>query len=173
MSPMTDVVVSCRASPARQFGWRRLGTHSRGRRVPKRSVAKVDDPSRRAGQNSRRERNKFGCGAGNAVGGWTSADPGLVWRRAASTDSQNRCGSPSPRPTDTQAAQPAWSAWPIQERNNTVLPLPAEADTMAMRPVASRSNSRGRETITRAPGRATSLATAPDPATDPTTPNHR
>ncbi|HYY19446.1 MAG TPA: hypothetical protein VE864_11445, partial [Streptosporangiaceae bacterium] len=46
-------------------------------------------------------------------------------RSAANTDSQNRCGSRSPRPTVTHAARSSRPASLIQDRNRTVLPLPA------------------------------------------------
>ena len=41
---------------------------------------------------------------GVAVSGRTSTEPGAVWRSAPSTDSQNCCGSHSPRPIGTHAA---------------------------------------------------------------------
>jgi hypothetical protein len=56
-----------------------------------------------------------------------AATPGAVCRNAASTDSQNRCGSRSSRPAGTRATRsdsPAASAWPIQDRSSTVFPLP-------------------------------------------------
>ena len=56
-----------------------------------------------------------------------NAGPGAVCRNAASTDSQNRCGSRSSRPAGTRATRsdsPAAPAWPIQDRSSTVFPLP-------------------------------------------------
>jgi hypothetical protein len=105
--------------------------------------------------------------SGAAVIARTSAEPGPVCRSAASTDSQNRCGSRSPRPTGTHATLPSRPARPIQDRSSTVLPLPADADTTVTGAAPSRSNSRGRDTIPRAPGRATRPATASDPSAGP------
>src|SRR5215831_21187375 len=96
---------------------------------------------------------------------------GPAWRNAPSTDSQNCCGSPSPRPTGTHAARPARPAWPIQDRSNTVLPLPGGPDTTVTRTgAASRPNSLGRKTTPPAPASATRPATASDPTADTTFP---
>ena len=54
-------------------------------------------------------------------------------RRAPTTDSQNRCGSRTPRPASTHAARPARPAWPIHDRSSTVFPLPAAPDTTVTR----------------------------------------
>jgi len=56
-----------------------------------------------------------------------AASPGAVCRNVASIDSQNRCGSRSPRAAGTHATRsdsPAAPAWPIQDRSSTVFPLP-------------------------------------------------
>ncbi len=105
--------------------------------------------------------------SGAAVTARTSADPAAVCRSAASTDSQNRCGSRSPRPTGTHAARPATPARLIQDRNSTVFPLPADADTTLTRAAPSRPNSRGRDTTPPAPGPAAPPATASAPTVDP------
>jgi hypothetical protein len=94
--------------------------------------------------------------SGAAVNARTSPAPAGVCRSAPSTDSQNRCGSRSSRPTGTNAARPARPAWPIQDRSSIVLPLPAGADTTVTRAdPPSRSHSPGRETTPPAPGPAT------------------
>src|SRR5215813_7171082 len=90
--------------------------------------------------------------SGAAVTSRTSTDPAAVCRNAASTDSQNRSGSRSPRPAATHAACPARPAQLIQDRSSTVFPLPAGADTTLTRACApSRPNSRGRDTTPPAP----------------------
>ena len=105
--------------------------------------------------------------SGAAVSSRTSADPAAVCRSAPSTDSQNRCGSRSPRPAGTHAARPAKPVSLIQDRSSTVLPLPAGADTTITRAgAASRPNSRGRATTPPAPGPAAPPATASAPAVD-------
>src|SRR5262249_22306125 len=82
-------------------------------------------------------------------------------------DSQNCCGSASPRPTGTHAARPARLLWAIQDRSSTVLPLPGGPDTTVTRVgAASRPNSLGRETTLPAPGPATPQATGSDPMAD-------
>ena len=56
-----------------------------------------------------------------------AASLGAVCRNAASTDSQNRCGSRSSRPAGTRATRsdsPAAPARLIQDRSSTVFPLP-------------------------------------------------
>jgi hypothetical protein len=59
---------------------------------------------------------------------------------------------PPPRPAGTHAALSATPAQLIQDRSSTVLPLPADADTTVTRAcVASRPNSRGRDTTPRVP----------------------
>jgi hypothetical protein len=73
--------------------------------------------------------------------------PGSVWRSAASTDSQNRCGSRSSRPTGTHAARPVRPAAPIHDRSSIVLPLPGGADTTVTRADApSRCHRPGQDT---------------------------
>src|SRR5262249_1959861 len=92
-------------------------------------------------------------------------------RSEPSTDSQNCCGSRSPRLTVTHAALPAAPAWLIHDRSRTVFPLPGGADTTVTRAdVPSRSNSLGRETIPPAPGPATPPATVSDPTAGPMSP---
>jgi len=63
-------------------------------------------------------------GAGQDQGPGLAVGLGAV---AASIDSQNRCGSRSPRPAGTHATRSdslAAPAWPIQDRSSTVFPLP-------------------------------------------------
>lgn len=57
--------------------------------------------------------------SGAAVRGWTSADPGAVWRSAPTAASQNRCGSRSPGPADIHAARSPSPASAIQDRSST------------------------------------------------------
>ena len=65
-------------------------------------------------------------------------------RRASSTDSQNDCGSRSPRPTGTHAVLAPRPAALTHDRSSTVFPLPAGADTTVTRAAArSRANSPG------------------------------
>jgi hypothetical protein len=68
------------------------------------------------------------------------------------TDSQNRCGSRSPRPTDTQAT---WSrdssAW-TQDSTSSVLPLPAGPVTSATPPPGT-ADSRSKSDMRRTRGR--------------------
>ena len=94
-----------------------------------------------------------------------AATPGAVCRNAASTDSQNRCGSRSPRPAGTHATRsdsPAAPAWPIQDRSSAVFPLPAggRRHSHPGRPQQPWDN-QGRETTPPAPRPAAPRATAP------------
>jgi FAD/FMN-containing dehydrogenase len=95
---------------------------------------------------------------------------GAVWPSAASTDSQNRCGSRSPRPAGTHAARSSRPAALIQDRSSAVFPLPGGADTKVTCAAPSRPNSRGRETTPPAPEPAAPPATASAPAADPMVP---
>jgi hypothetical protein len=111
--------------------------------------------------------------SGAAVSSRTSPDPGAVWRKAPSTNIQNRCGSRSCRPTGTHAALSARSASPVHDRSKTVFPLPGGADTTVTRADASsRPNSPGRDTTPPAPGRATRPGRDPMPGQGPWPDHH-
>ena len=98
-----------------------------------------------------------------------AATPGAVCRNAASTDSRNRCGSRSSRPAGTDATRADRPAWLIQDRNSTVLPLPAGAAITATRAgPASRPNSPGRATTLPVPDAVTRPATESDIPPGPT-----
>ena len=75
----------------------------------------------------------------------TRSEPIDVPRNESRTESQNACGSCSPRPTDTHATRSPRPSAAIHERNRNVFPLPAGAETSTTRsaPVSS-SNRPGR-----------------------------
>jgi hypothetical protein len=103
-----------------------------------------------------------------AVTARTSAAAGTVARSAPSTDSQNRCGSRSSGPAATHAARPARPAALIQDRSNTVLPLPAGADTtVTLAAPVRRPISPGRATTPPAPGATPRRETDPGPPDPP------
>jgi hypothetical protein len=107
--------------------------------------------------------------SGAAVSSRTSLDPADVPRSAPRTESQNHCGSCSPRPTATHATRPARPGSPIQDRSSTVFPLPGGADSTVTRADApSRSNSLGRGTTPPRPGRAARPVTSSGPSAGPT-----
>ena len=145
--------VSSQASSCRSSSSARAGPRPRSRSASSRSTI-----VRRSGPDLAYETDR------------SRGRAGVVRHGSPATESQNRPGSSSCRSTDTHAVLSARPSSSTQERNSTVLPLPAGVDTKATRPArSSRPKSLPRGTSPIRTGVSTGLAVVPRQGAESTT----